>query len=318
MRPQLSVIIPTHNPNRARLERTLAGLRAQDLATAEWELIVVDNATDDPAYVPSFDITWHTQARVIREERLGLTAARLAGIGASRGPYLVFVDDDNILCPGYLSHVHDVLTQQPQLGIIGGKSLPEFEVEPESWVAEFYGCLALRDFGDEPRISNYQRGTADDQHGRKVYPDFAPIGAGMAMRREAADVYTASINSDGARMALDRTGRSLVSGGDNDIILTVLDAGWEVGYFPQLSLTHLIPAGRVTRDYLARLNRAMMRSWVKVLDLHCIRTWRKIPRWSVIPRKVKAYLTYRAWSGAAAYVRWQGACGQFEGLSELP
>lgn len=139
----------------------------------------------------------------------------------------------------------------------------------------------------------------------------------MALRRSAAERYVANIANDGARLALDRTGKSLTSGGDNDLVMTVLDEGWTVGYFPQLELSHLIPASRLSLDYLAKLNRASTRSWVKVLNMHGIRLWNRVPRWTLLPRKIKSYITYRAWASPAAYVRWQGACGQFEALSEL-
>ena len=307
----LSVIIPTHNPNRARLERTLAGLKHQTLPLDRWELIIVDNATPDCNHVPSFDRSWHPASKIIREERIGLTRARLAGIAASQGKGLVFVDDDNVLHPDYLSQVVEILNQDPTLGAIGGKSTPEFEAEPKDWVKNFYGCLALRDFGDE--VKTYQF----TQHDSKHHPDFAPIGAGMALSRKAATYYAELIESSSNRQSFDRTGRNLQSGGDCDINLTLLAAGWKVGYFPQLQLIHLIPEGRTTARYLACMNYASSRSWVQVLDVHGIRPWGKIPRWGVIPRKIKAFVSYHPWTGPAAYIRWQGACGLFEGLGNL-
>lgn len=305
----LSVIIPTHAPNPTRLEKTLRGLREQSLMCDRWELLVVDNATPDPQHVPSFDFSWHPLTKIIREERLGLTWARIAGIQASQGDYLVFVDDDNVLHPNYLTNTIEIFQHNSQVGAIGGKSLPEFEVEPEPWVSQFYKCLALRDLGEEVLISS--------QAGGSQYPEFAPIGAGMALRRQAIEPYVNRILSDTTPVVLDRTGKSLSSGGDNDIILTILSAGWEVGYFPQLQLNHLMPASRLTKDYLARVNRASSRSWIQVLDLHGIQVWQKIPGWTVLPRKIKAFFSYQPWKSPTAYVRWQGACGMFEGLGAL-
>ena len=111
----------------------------------------------------------------------------------------------------------------------------------------------------------------------------------------------------------DRRGASLSSSGDNDLVFEVLKAGWQVGYVPGLRLTHLIPAGRIEREYLARLNRGIQRSWVEVLRRHGASPWGPIAAWTVGPRKLKAWFSYRAWSGPAAFVRWQGACGHFEG-----
>lgn len=313
MKPLLSVIIPTHAPNPTRFRRTLGGLRKQKLARDSWELLVIDNASPDPQFISNYDLSWHPSANIIREERLGLTWARIAGIQASRGDYLVFVDDDNVLHPNYLENTIEIFQQNSQLGAIGGKSLPEFEVEPESWIADFFKCLALRDLGGKA-LTSCQAGLSQSH---RQYPEFAPIGAGMALRRQAVKAYTNRILGDSTRVVVDRTGRSLSSGGDNDIVLTLLNAGWEVGYFPQLELTHLIAASRLTKDYLARINRASLRSWIQVLDLHGIRVWQAIPRWTVLPRKIKAFFVYQPWKDAASYVRWQGACGMYESLGAL-
>jgi glycosyltransferase involved in cell wall biosynthesis len=318
MSPLLSVIIPTHSPNSNRFEKTLCGLREQQLAHDSWELLVIDNASPNPQLFADFDLSWHPSGTVIREERLGLTWARIAGIQASQGEYLVFVDDDNVLHPNYLENTIEIFQQNLRLGAIGGKSLPEFEVEPEHWVIQFYKCLALRDLGGDPWVSSYTEVSNRGLHSPKQYPEFAPIGAGMALRRQAAEAYVKRITSNGSRLVMDRTGRSLTSGGDNDIVLTLINAGWEIGYFPQLELTHLIPASRLTRDYLSRVNRASSQSWVQVLDIHGIRLWQKIPRWTVLPRQVRAFFRYQAWKDAASYVRWQGACGLFAGLGALP
>lgn len=312
MNPVISVIIPTHNPNYDRLQKTLIGLRNQTLAQESWELIVIDNLTPDPTYIPKFDFSWHSYTKILREERLGLTRARIAGIKASRGNYLVFVDDDNVLDANYLINVIGIFQNHPYLGAIGGKSLPEFEVEPEPWIQDFWLCLALRDLGEEVQIYAF-----DEIKNEKQHPLFAPIGAGMALQHKAAQFYVDSIAENTNRLSLDRTGKSLQSGGDCDINLTLLEAGWAVGYFPQLQLTHLISANRLTKDYLARLNRASSRSWVQVLDAHNIRPWQKIPSWSVIPRKIKAFFRYQPWKSPANYVNWQGACGMFEGLGTL-
>jgi glycosyltransferase involved in cell wall biosynthesis len=308
----LSVIIPTHNPNLNRLARTLEGLEKQQLSINKWELILVDNASDNPELLPALNLAWHPNVRIIREINLGLTKARIAGIESSRGEYLVFVDDDNVLNSNYLQNAIDIFQKNPNLGAMGGKSLPEFEVTPEPWIKQFWTCLALRDLGETSLVYSYANATTKD------HPKFAPIGAGMALSRKAAKYYVKCISKNSERLALDRTGNSLQSGGDCDINLTILDGGWEVGYFPQLQLTHLMPANRLTKKYLAKVNYASSRSWIQVLNLHNIRPWQKIPSWTVWLRKLKAFFLYQPWKDSVAYIRWQGACGKFEGLAALP
>jgi glycosyltransferase involved in cell wall biosynthesis len=298
----VTVIIPTHNPDPGRLARTLSGLQRQSLPIEQWELVIVDNRSNSPV---SPDLSWHSNARVILENRLGLTSARLAGGASARGEVLVFVDDDNVLHPDYLKTVIELFAQDSRLGAAGGKSLPEWESPPDVWVNEFTLNLALRDLGDRPRIA---------EPTEPGYPDCAPVGAGMAIRKAAWAVYTSAIASD-PTAPTDRSGKELTSGGDNDIVLRIFRAGWRIGYFPQLSLKHLIPDGRLTREYLARLNHGIAKSWVQVLARHGIRPWPPVARWTVPIRKWRSYIRYRAWTGPAEYVRWKGACGQFEGRS---
>lgn len=310
---ELSVIIPTHNPDMGRLRRTLAGLRAQTLAADRWETLLVDNASAPALEVGLVREFAPANVRVILEPQLGLTSARRRGFTEARAPLCVLVDDDNVLAPDYLAHVVRLFAEHPRLGALGGKSLPEFEVEPPGWAREFFPLLALRDLGDKPCISEglRPRGAVRNQ-----YPDqAAPIGAGMAIRRDAVAQWLAA--SAGPTLS-DRRGGELTSSGDNDIVFTVLKHGWAAGYFPELTLIHLIPASRLTAGYLARLNHGIQKSWVQVLAKHDACPWPPIAGWTVPLRQCKAWFAQRAWASRAAQIRWRGACGQFEGLGLIP
>jgi len=313
MKSSITVIICTHNPRQEYLDRVLQSLKSQTLMMQEWELLLIDNASQT-LLASEIDLSWHPNARHVREETLGLTAARLCGIREASNDILVFVDDDNVLDINYLGNTLEILERNSRLGAIGGKSIPEFEIEPEDWVEQFSTCLALRDLGKESKIY-FRQNQINTQ--TNDYPDFAPIGAGLVIQKEVATAYAKIVSQDSSRLALGRTGKRLVSGEDNDIVLTLLEAGWGVGYFPQLQLTHLISASRLTKEYLARLNYASSRSWVQVLDCHNIRPWKPIPRWSVLPRQLKSFFGYKAWKSQSNFIRWRGACGIFEGLARL-
>ena len=242
MTPAVSVIIPTHSPHHGRLARTLDGLRNQTLPVGRWQLAVVDNRSPEPVAV---DLSWHPAGRVVREDRLGLTNARRAGGAATTGELLVFADDDNVLAPTYLAAAVELFDRHPQLGAAGGKSVPEWEASPDPWVREFENSLAVRDLGPKPLFAG--------DGSVSTYPTCAPIGAGMVVRRRAWQAYEAALARESAPL-LDRTGQALTSGGDNDIVLRILGSGWQVGYFPELSLVHLIPAGRTTRRGRTRVS----------------------------------------------------------------
>ncbi|MBD2176623.1 glycosyltransferase family 2 protein [Pseudanabaena sp. FACHB-1998] len=309
---KISVIVCTHNPKEVYISKVLESLKEQTLPKQDWELLLIDNASTK-MLCGAIDISWHINSRHIREDLIGLTNARLCGIRSSVSEILIFVDDDNILEPNYLENAYTIMHENPSLGSIGGKILPNFEVDPEDWVKKFWVCLALRDLGEEVQTYFYNKQTSDDMK----HPLFAPIGAGMVLRKAAATLYADTIANNLNRKALDRTGNSLQSGGDCDINLTLLKTGWGVGYFPQLKLTHLISARRLTKSYLARLNYASCRSWIEVLDFHNVRPWAKIPAWSVFPRKLKSFFSYQAWKNPEAFIHWKGSCGTFEGLANL-
>lgn len=311
MIPEITVIICTHNPRQNYLKRVLAALEAQTLSLDQWELLLIDNASGR-VLSSEIDLSWHLHARHVREETLGLTAARLCGFREAEAEILVFADDDNVLDQNYLQRTLEIMQQYPKLGAIGGKSLPEFEIEPQPWLFETGVKLGTRDLGNEVLVSDWTGFTLN-----REYPVFSPIGAGLVLRYASAQIYAKSVIDSNVRRSLGRTGNHLISGEDNDIVLTLLENEWGVGYFPQLELIHLIPAKRLNKNYLARLNRALMRSWVKVLDIHGIRPWQKIPHWTVLPRQMKAFFHFCPWQDPAAYVRWQGACGQLEGQADL-
>jgi len=311
---RLSVIIPTHNPDPGHLARTLAGLADQTLALAEWECLVIDNASRIPLANDTLPSPRPANTRVVRENTLGLTAARRCGFLAAQAPIVVLVDDDNVLDPDYLANVLAAFAQHPKVGALGGRSVPAFGTTPPAWVDEFFPLLALRDLGTAVQISApalNAAGTLTD------YPMCAPIGAGMALRREVATAWLQSLEQSQTHAISDRRGNELTSGGDNDIVLRALRDGWLVGYFPSLRLTHLIPQGRLQPDYLARLNEGIQRSWVRVLALHGIRSWPKIPRWTVPIRTLRAWFRTRAWQSPAARIRYHGLKGRFLGQADL-
>jgi len=297
----LSVIIPTYNPDATRLAKTLAGLQKQSLPLQAWELILVDN---NSSYPINADLAWHPKHKIVRETAQGLTYARLKGFKEGNGQILILVDDDNILDENYLQNVLNAFQEQPKLGAIGGKSLPIFEGNPPDWLPEFYSSLALRDLGDEVLTAAWDR----------KYPVCAPIGAGIAIRKAALNTYIKKIETQ-KNVITDRKGSSLSSGGDNDIVLEILKAGWHVAYLPGLVLHHFIPAQRMEAGYMARLINNSSNSWVRLLQSHDISPWPPVSRWTVLPRKVKAWFTYKAWKNDVNYIRWQGACGTFDGLA---
>jgi glycosyltransferase involved in cell wall biosynthesis len=275
----ISVILCTHNPRPSYLRRTLDALRQQSLPLSEWELLLVDNRSEVPL-ADSLDLSWHESANMIREEKLGLTPARLRGIKESRGDLLVFVDDDNVLDPDFLETALRVAHEKLFLGSWSGQCRPDFEEVPPEWTRRYWGNLVIREF-QEDRWSNLPR-----------LSETMPCGAGLCVRRKVAMHYL-GLNDSGQRgFQFDRTGDSLVSGGDNDLAACACDLGLGAGLISSLRLTHIIPPERLTGDYLARLAEGIHFSAVLLDGIYGAP--QAVEKWSVRIRDwVKAFLRFQ-------------------------
>jgi len=243
---QISVLVCTHNPRREYLDRTLAALRAQTLPVADWELILIDNASAPPM-APQLDLRWQPNARVVVEPTLGLTPARLRAIREAATELLVFVDDDNVLAPDFLAEARRLAQTRPQLGAFGCSIRAVYEKEPVGEAREWAWLLTVGEFTRE-RWSNL--GVA----GGEVFT--LPSGAGLVIRKNVAREYARLAVADPLRASLDRRGADLTGSGDRDLSATSVRLGLGTGKFPSLKLDHLIPAGRVEPAYLVRLAEA--------------------------------------------------------------
>ncbi len=267
----LSVIICTHNPKPVYLDRVLQSLREQTLSQSEWELLLIDNAST--TRLSNELLTWHAYSRVIREEKLGLTHARLRGMRESKGELIIFVDDDNVLQADYLEVAQQISDSHPHIGAWSGQCHPEFETPPEPWVHKYLGMLVIREF-DKDCWSNLGH-----------LGETMPCGAGLCVRRAVADAYLALHDSGKRPMLLDRQGTSLMSAGDNDLSACACDIGLGVGLFHRLELTHLISQGRTTEEYLTRLADGI---YYSAIYLQSFRG--KQPRPKSLPRKLLEFL----------------------------
>ncbi len=236
---KISAIICTHNPREDYLRRVLAGLRAQTLPLAEWELLVVDNGSQIPVS-EKFDLSWHPHARHVREEELGLTPARLRGIKECVADILVFVDDDNVLVPDYLEQTLVVGNQWPFVGAWGGSVIPEYEVPLPAWVGKEVWRLTEKDV-KEDTWSNLREGYAT-----------VPCGAGLCFRSSVGKAYAERCLLLQQAASFDRKGKSLTGYGDIDLAHSALDLGFGTGKSTKLRLAHLVPATRLTLDYFVR------------------------------------------------------------------
>src|SRR5215510_618603 len=95
--PPVSVIMPTFN-RADTIKRAIRSVQAQTFT--DWELIVVDDGSTDNtvALIEGCD----PRLKLIRQENQGTAGARNAGLHASAGSYIAFLDSDDEWLPHHL------------------------------------------------------------------------------------------------------------------------------------------------------------------------------------------------------------------------
>lgn len=105
----VSVVIPTFN-RRGFLAEAVRSVIRQTLT--EWELIVVDDGSRDGSdeVVAGFN---ESRIRLLRQDNAGVSAARNAGIQASRFDWIAFLDSDDSWKPSKLEAQVRALENEP-------------------------------------------------------------------------------------------------------------------------------------------------------------------------------------------------------------
>jgi len=162
----VSVIVPCYNQARFVTDavESVAAQMYRDV-----EIIVVNDGSTDH----TSDVVARYQAvRVIEQDNRGLAAARNAGLYASRGDYLVFLDADDRLMPDALGSEIGCLNANPECAFVyghvrfidtDGSLLP---TRPQSCVdADHYVTLLSRNYIWTPGAVMYRRAILDSVGG---------------------------------------------------------------------------------------------------------------------------------------------------------
>jgi glycosyltransferase involved in cell wall biosynthesis len=168
--PLVSVIMPTFN-RADTIRRAIRSVQAQTFT--DWELIVVDDGSTDNtvALIEGCD----PRLKLIRQENQGTAGARNAGLSASAGSYIAFLDSDDEWLPHHLELCVSFLEAFPGEQFVtnelwedlGQGSIVNYRAELE----EYYPRMA-RKVGS--RLLDLPPGEQDDY--LRVYQSRQPIG----------------------------------------------------------------------------------------------------------------------------------------------
>lgn len=113
-RETFALIIPTHRRADLAAQAVVSALRQSRPFD---QIIVVADGEDDPAVAALRDLPIDLTAI----PKAGVAAARNAGVALARTDWVCFLDDDDLLHPGYLAHVEDEARAAPQIGAMNAE-----------------------------------------------------------------------------------------------------------------------------------------------------------------------------------------------------
>ncbi|MGB2986788.1 MAG: glycosyltransferase family 2 protein [Phycisphaerae bacterium] len=135
-RPHISFVLATHNRRAVAIE-TLARVARCGLDRRDYEIIAVDNASDDgtpEAIAAQTDI-------LIRLRHNAGSCAKSYGVKRAGGRYIVFLDDDSFPHPGSVARMVERFEEDPDLGAAGFVvHLPDGRKEGSALPGVFVGC----------------------------------------------------------------------------------------------------------------------------------------------------------------------------------
>lgn len=137
---KLSVIIP-HYQDLGGLELCLASLDRQTLPRERFEIVVADNAS--PCGLEALEAVVRGRAKVVVCHDRGAGPNRNAGVAASSGEILAFIDSDCVAEPEWLEHG---LAGLPAYDFIGGKVKVLVDDPARKTAAEAFEAVFAFDF----------------------------------------------------------------------------------------------------------------------------------------------------------------------------
>jgi len=252
--------------NRAEsLRRTLGSLAAMRVpADLKWELVVVNNDCNDHTDEVIASFAHRLPVRREYQPERGLSNARNCAVGAAKGDYIVWTDDDVLVGPEWLAAYADAFRRWPDAAVFGGTIIARYEPPVPKWILEcetlLVGPHATRAFSD------------------RVQPIFStggrvPFGSSYALRtrEQRAFRYDPAFGPHPGRPRLHD---------ETDVIEKILRSG-ATGYtVPTARVEHCIGRDRQTVRYMIRWFAALGESdALRYPERVGVTRWFGVPRW---------------------------------------
>lgn len=275
---KLTVAICTWN-RASLLRRTLESLMAQrQLRDMAWELLVVNNNCTDETDAVICAFESRLPVRLLHEPTPGLSNARNAAIAAAAGDYIVWTDDDVVVCPEWLSAYAQAFQAYPDHAIFGGPIRPEFEGRPPRWLRSVWpqveNAYAIRDLDPASKELSIVRGRE-------------PFGANFAVKsdQQRCHPYDPRLGKSPAHPAL--------GGEEAAVIRAILGNGHRGRWVPEAVVHHWVPRTRQSTRHIREYWKGYGIYKAMSNDFSAHRSILGIPAW-MIRARVEHEVRYRA------------------------
>ncbi|MAV75011.1 MAG: glycosyl transferase family 2 [Cellvibrionales bacterium] len=243
--PDIAVVICTYN-RYALLEAAIESCLSQTLSIDKYEIWIIDNTPN--AELGEGRIFAERYKKIanlhyIFEKTAGLSNARNVAFRLTSTPYITYLDDDAIASSDLLNQVIKGFSEFDNVGIVGGKISPIWEVKRPPWLGDkLLGSVSVVDWGGYLRIAGHDEWFA---------------GANISFSRSALAA------SGGFPTNLGRKGggQVLLSNEENAVIEEITACGFLSVYNPEAAVDHLVEEKRLSRDWFRRRS-----AWQAVSD----------------------------------------------------
>lgn len=222
---KLSIIVLNYN-TKDLLIQTLSSINRQ----AQWEIIVVDNASTDGSS-DAIKKKFPDIKLIINHKNNGFAGGNNIGINIARGEYIMLLNSDTKVMGPALEELTQYLDANPGVGVVSPKvTLPDGAIDlachrgfPTLWNAFAYFAKLEQTFPNFHLFSGYHQAWQDFNTTHEVD---AVSGAAMVVRRQAIDQVG----------LLDEN--FFLYAEDLDWCKRIKDAGWKIVYYPKATILH--------------------------------------------------------------------------------
>ena len=253
--PLVSVIIPTRNA--LSLVRQCIDSILTKTTYPNYEILLIDNASDDPAALTYFaELKQSTRVRVIRDERpFNYSLLNNSAVAQARGDLVALVNNDiEVITPGWLEEMVSIALQ-PGVGAVGARLwYPDNTLQHGGVVIGLGGCAG--------HAQKYLARGGPGYNGRgALIQTYSAVTAACLVIRKDRYLKVGGLNEKYLTVAFN----------DVDFCLKLRQAGYRNVWTPYAELYHHESATRGKEDTPEKLARAareidfMQRRWKKII-----------------------------------------------------